>query len=217
MTRCAGWLSTEPASVLHRRFVSLANEPTTWRSAECTSDPSGLASRNTSECGSSSSLTPMVAARTFGCLTVGKLSGVVRNEGAPASKTALMISVGGQIIEVGGAAIAISTAFSVRPWACPSRSARDRRLVPRSGRAAGRVTRCPFLKNLPCTRVLVSIVPPPRSAPSLRIVFSRPPDKPETAGRFFRRRFSGCASVSASCPPPRPAGRVRDYNVDGKR
>jgi hypothetical protein len=26
MTRCAGWLSTEPASVLHR-FVSLASEP----------------------------------------------------------------------------------------------------------------------------------------------------------------------------------------------
>ena len=80
-----------------------------------------------------------------------------------------MISVGGQIIEVGGAAIAISTAFSVRPWACPSRSARDRRLVPRSARAAGRVTRSAFLENLPCTRVLVAIVPPPRSAPSLEL------------------------------------------------
>lgn len=36
---------------------------------------------------------------TLGCLTVGKLSGVVRERGRPASKTALMISVGVQIIE----------------------------------------------------------------------------------------------------------------------
>jgi hypothetical protein len=58
MTRCAGWLSAEPASVLHR-FVSLANEPEYlalgWMRER-----------------SSSSSRPTVAARALACVTVDK-------------------------------------------------------------------------------------------------------------------------------------------------